>query len=468
MNGIRKDRSEGSVNCEVASGRLYTGSQMAPQPAQFAALGQPAIVTGDGAFTSLFFKTIPFWLLLAYGSFLPATLTPWFQILGVPVDSFDFLMTATAVFYVLMFLISPIQSSPVEWNRRLPLWTAGILCFAALSFLWNGLEGLERRAMAVNLAVSVVTVALSYFLVLYVPAERLDDFLFLLAAGISVVGLAYSAESFLGLNLRSELGRSYSVGFGIDRVHGPLFASSRGHIILLPAVAYMVQGLMVDRTRRVLKTVILLSLVVTCLGLGSRAALLLLLFFALTLCWVARKRMSAVIMFLGIVALSVGLVFSIASGERLESMIDSGRLTTHVTALETLRGRGFALDVAGTGYGSIWHWYLEDVTMGDKIIRGWLMRWTEYGMTLYNSHSLVLLLILELGALGLVYLAKIWSVLAGIFLAGLRRGPTGVFACGVAISGLSMLAEIMIFKEPKTSAIWLIFLFAALKSESKQ
>ncbi len=430
-----------------------------------AAFSQPAVLVAGRSNAWLLFWTAPFWFLLLYGSFVPATLNPWLEIAGVPVDSFDVLMTVTAAFYVLLFLNTPAQPRAARWNRGLPLCTAAILAYAAISFLWNGLDGTERIGMAVSLVVAAATLVLAYFLILYLPAEQLNSFLLLLCGTLAVIGLAYSAESFLGLNLRSELGRSYSVGFGIDRVHGPLFASSRGHLILLPAIAYVLQSLLVDRSRRLLKTAILLSLVLTCLGLGSRAALILLFAFGLVLCWAARTRMSGLFLFLGILAISAGFVFSAASGERLQSMVDSDRLTTHLTAWDTIKGRDLSRDLSGSGYGSIWHWYVEDVTLGDKILHGWLMRSTPYGATLYNPHSLPLLLIVELGFLGLLYLVKIGAEMGRLLWRGLRRGPAGIFACGVALSTLAFFAEVVIFKEPKTSGIWLIFLFAALKTE---
>jgi hypothetical protein len=273
----------------------------------------------------------------------------------------------------------------------------------------------------------------------------------------------YSAETFLSLGLRSELGQFYNTfGFGIDRVHGPLFASSRGQIILLPALAFAFQEFLAGRRRRWMLLQIL-ALTVTLLGLGSRAAILLLAAFITAVAILARRRMVSVLALLTISVIGGTLVFYKASADRLQSFQDSRRLQTHLTSWDIVRTRDWSANLAGSGYGSIWPWYMEDALLGDLIARGHDLRQLDYGTVLFEPHSLPLILVVELGAFGTLFLLKFGRDILALVIDGVHNSSEAVLAAGVAISSASCLGETLIFKDAKVSAIWLIFLFAAMR-----
>jgi hypothetical protein len=362
-----------------------------------------------------------------------------------------------------IWFVVPRSVEKINWHKSLPHWMIAAIVFALISSGWNGLTGVDSTAMAVNAVISLCSVLFAFLLVGETPPAEIRGLLSRITLFLSAIGVLYSAESFLALGLRSELGQFYNTfGFGIDRVHGPLFASSRGQIILLPALAFALQEFLARR-RRGWMLLQVLSLTVTLLGLGSRAAVLLLAAFIVAAAVLARRRIPAVAVLLSVSIIGGTLVFFQASPDRLLSLQDSRRLQTHLTAWDIVRTRDWSANLAGSGYGSIWHWYMEDALLGDLIARGIDLRQLDYGPVLFEPHSLPLILVVELGAFGTLVLLKFAKDLLALVVDGIRNSSDAVFTAGLAISAVSCLGETLIFKDAKVSAIWLIFLFAAMR-----
>jgi hypothetical protein len=409
-------------------------------------------------------RQLLFWITLAYWSFVPGSSVPWVQLAQIPVSTYDILLALVACCFTLTWLLTPRPMVDSGREKQLALWVASLIGYALLSCCWNGLKDLDHTAMTINAGISFCTLMFAFFVISPLSAAALPSFLFQLVGFISVVGLVYSAESFLGLGFRSELGQFYNTfGFGIDRVHGPLFASSRGQFILIPALAFVIEGFLRERGNRLWTGLQILGLTITLLGLGSRAAILLLALLALTVAVLARRQWLAVVALLPIGYLGWVLVFSQASGDRLRSFEDSTRLQTHRTAWDMLRNRDFSENIVGSGYGSIWPWYMEDALEGDRIAKGRDLRTIERGQVLFEAHSLPLILLIELGVVGGIFLLRLTKDLVALVIDGIRSGNYAVFAAGVAISALSGFGETLIFKDAKVSGIWLLFVFAAMR-----
>jgi hypothetical protein len=91
-----------------------------------------------------------------------------------------------------------------------------------------------------------------------------------------------------------------------------------------------------------------------------------------------------------------------------------------------------------------------------------MMQSTDYGVMLYQPHSVLLLLGVELGAVGLSFFAKLWGVLGRLVLRAVSRQKNSFAVMGVACAALGMFADTILFKDGKTSAFWWFFLLAAL------
>ncbi len=80
------------------------------------------------------------------------------------------------------------------------------------------------KAMLFTLGMAGAAFLMPYSVIASLTQEQIRSILRAIAFGLAAAGAVYSLESFFSLGLRSELGRSYSVGFpASDRVKDPLF-----------------------------------------------------------------------------------------------------------------------------------------------------------------------------------------------------------------------------------------------------
>jgi O-antigen ligase len=422
---------------------------------------------------------LPFWLGLFFWSLYPSLSTPWFEIGKIPVSSKDVVAIGLTAFYVLYAVASAAVyrgrggqaewvMSRVSWHGHLPALTIGIAAYAALSTAWSSMEPRDSAAMLYTLLTTVSAVALGYVMIANRPSDTVCAFLWRLTLYLAALGLLYSAESLFSLGLRSDLGTALDSGdFGIQRVRGPLFASSTGFFILLPAAAFAIQQLVRRRTHWLLSSVVVLALMTTLIMLGSRAGLLLLGLFIVLLLFAKETRRSGVI-FLAIppVLLAIALVFSVADTSRFQDLHEEGRFETHRTSWQIIEHRALMTTLLGSGYGSYWPWYLPDVELGAAelyelgLYTGLVSN--PFGILLYHPHSTLLLLVVEAGVIGLLYFIALWFVLLRLLSRSFFGGTSTIFGIGVVVSGLSMLFDLFLFRMPQLTVLWWVFVFGAL------
>jgi len=429
-----------------------------------------AVLNRPVASQSIFLWKIPLVLWFLLSSFLPATQTPLYTIWEIPVSAYNlWLLGAAVICSGTFFLSDHHETRAANWHRNLHWWLLGLLAYAGLSVRWSGMDTSNERAMLFTLVMAGAAFLMPFTVTASLSREQIRSMLRLTAFGLAAVAAVYSLESFFSLGLRSELGRFYSVGFGIERVKGPLFESSVGHIILLPAAAFLLEDLLTTCTGRLYKSLAAILISISILGLGSRAAMLVVALFVATVLFVlrgVRYRLLIVGLLAAGLAVAGAVVFSSASTGRLYSFADPRRLSTHTTALSAVSNRDSSINVLGSGYGSFWAWYLPDVEQGDLIARGGDMRRSEFGETLYQPHSVLLVLAVELGLIGLLFFVKIWSVLAGLIASAWNGGRDAIFSVSVAVTSVAMFGDLIIFKNPKVSAIWWFYILAAVALQS--
>jgi hypothetical protein len=323
----------------------------------------------------------------------------------------------------------------------------------------------NSRAMLYSLAFAAGAFLLPFSVVSSLTPSQIRSFSRLVALALAVIGAVYCMVSFFGLGVRSELGHFYTYGFGLERVKGPLFEPSTGYMILLPAAAVLLQDWLDEVPGHAgANAAGLAALSITLIGLGSRFALVATGVFVVALLITsksARNFRIAAAAVIGI-ALSAGTVLHYASAERLESFQDPQRASTYTTSLNIVEEREPALSFVGSGYGSVWPWYMTDWNQQERIARGYMMFSTDYGTMLFQPHSVFLLLTVELGAAGLLYFVMLWTSMVGLVSRAISRQRNIITALGMACASLGMLADTILFKNPKVSAVWWFFLLAAL------
>lgn len=432
--------------------------------------------TDTNAF-SLFLLELPFWLSLSYWSLLPDTITPEFDFLFIPINAKDLVLIAVACFYLLLVTITNFGGTtndrPWNWHYHLPILTVILLFYAAVSIQESGMDASNTRAMIYTLVLTASAFLLGYTLLAKRSATSVRSFLWRLTVYLAALGLLYSAASFFSLGMgdvRADLNAGAS-DFGIVRVRGPLFGASTGHFILVPALAFAIQELIQNRNQRLFKLAVIMALTLTIVGLGSRAALLIVgIFFLCLTLFMKNKRqaLTAAIIIVILISTTTAIVYSKASTDRLYSLEDSSRSETYLTSFQIISHRTAELNITGSGYGSYWPWYLTD--MDDAKVS--FMDSTPtflvhpFGYLLYHPHSTFLLCVVELGVLGLTFFAALWIALVKLLLHNHQRIESSIFNCGIFASGFSMFFDFFIFKGGQINMIWWAYLFGALAFNS--
>lgn len=408
---------------------------------------------------------VPFLLWFLLASFLPDTMTPKPLVFDIPVRGADLiLLFAALISFAGWFCTGSASSGADSWHRNLPLWFSFILGYAAVSTLWAQMDWINMRGMLFSLVFAAAAFVLPYSVISSLTRDEVRSLARLMALGIAVAGALYSAESFFGLGLRSELGKFYTYGFGMERVKGPLFEASTGYMILLPAAGVLLQDWFDTPDHALLDAGGLAALSIALIGLGSRFALIVVGLYLVAIMLTGRGARAFQMTAVTLVALVMAslVVSQYASAERLEQFQDKQRSSTYATSLRIVEERDAAISVAGSGYGSIWPWYMADWDLAERIARGYMMQSTDYGVMLFQPHSVLLLLGVELGAAGLIFFAKLWGILGRLVSSAVSRQENSFAAISVACAGLGMLADTLLFKGPKISAFWWFFLLTAL------
>jgi O-antigen ligase len=406
----------------------------------------------------------PLWVALGVWSFLPSRMTAMWQVFGVPVRNTDLLVILLACLYGMDFVTRPkTRTANAGWHGGLPAALGLTLLYALFSLAWSNLKGEDAAMMVYPLVSTAASAYLGYMLTAKKSGAGLREFLWRLTIFMAVVGAVYSAESLFSLGFRSLVDIP-SQGFGIDRVRGPLFESSTGFFILLPALSLALQELADGRVPRLLGGAVTFTLLVAILGLGSRAGVLLLLLFLVIFAFVHGKRPGKTLLVAALAACLVGawlVVFSRATPTRLANMAEEGRLLSHTTSWNIIAGRSLVTNLAGSGYGSWWPWYATETRFEEGDHLAWMVRRvTPYGILLYHAHSTPLALVVELGVVGFLFAVKLFGTL---FRTALRSSHNSYFAWGVAVSSISLLFDLFLFRRPTRDLVWWVYVFGLLR-----
>jgi O-antigen ligase len=283
---------------------------------------------------------------------------------------------------------------------------------------------------------------------------------------VAFTGVVYFCESYFEIGLRSSEGRdSASFAFEIQRVHGPLFGAACGYFLLLPAIGAALDRVLSNQKTLVIDLAVLFALAVSLVGLGSRGAMISIVVFMSTFVILNRKSNYKVIWLITILfvfAVAVLLVYSKASSEKITTLEDNDREETYKAAFNLVSSNGLSC-FFGTGYGGVWSWYLPDVEDGGALHTRSFFVATKYGVMLYNPHSVMLMLIVEFGAVGFLFFVKLLQLPIFLMIKSWTNYRSPGISSALLACSLAYFLDFPVFKYWSMSLLWWIFALGALR-----
>jgi hypothetical protein len=408
-----------------------------------------------------------FWLIFASWTILPSTAVSWWQIAGIPIKSIDALTILLCLLYAAPRISSPCRRLPRGWHSWMPLSLIALAAWGMISTSWSGAGPRDALAMCYCMALTAASGLLAYLVISSVSDVR--GFLWRLVIALTCVCCLYTAQSFLGLGLRDPSAVTPN-DFGIDRVRGPLFESSTGYFLLIPAMAFALQESLARRVKTIYGFACVFCLALTTIGLGSRAGLLLFGLFIVSCIWAAKglNKITALAIVLVMGAAGAAVIFTKAKTDRLQSHDKDARSAMHEAVAGIMLDRSPAELLIGSGLGSFWPWYLTETEGGDLYAGGRYARRTRYGVLLYHPHSTILDLVVEMGLPGLLFLLSLAAVLLNALRRAFRSGQNRMLAAGVVVSLASIVFDLFLVRRPTRDAVWWLFVFGLLASLSQE
>jgi O-antigen ligase len=407
--------------------------------------------------------TLAFFAAIGVASFTPGRLKLLVEVFGVPVLLHEGFIAATAAFVIIAAMFHRWRGAA---DARAVYWTYLLLfSYAALSMTWSSVASPDTEAMAWTLIMAASALCVAYAIVSH-QRDGPDALLARVTGLLGVIAAIYAAQSFFDLGLRSGSNGEADPVFGIDRVRGPLFGAAIGGTILIPALSYAVQDILLGKHRK-RNAFAAIALLIAALGTGSRATLLGLVVFVSVAGFGVRslrQRLALLVVVLAIGGAGVGFVFSRASSERLTSLEDDTRAMTWASGIGGLARAGTLKKVLGLGYGSYWPWYLVDVRGEGNAQFADFIQHRPAGETLYHPHSTPLLLVVELGVPGLVAGVVLIAYLVRKRRALLRERRHVLLFAGLAGSAVTFATDLLVFKTPYVNLIWWTYVFGALST----
>lgn len=357
--------------------------------------------------------TAPFFCTLIIWAYLPYTRTPVVTLWDIPVKGPDVCLFILLFTFGWATFISPYRNAKVRAScKSLVVWLLTALVYAALTMLWSEMDTRNTLAMGYTLCSAAACFLVPYFAYLTMSSAQVRGVLWLLSGLLAVVSLSYFIQAFFGLQFRTR--NDYEViTFGMARVAGPLLYPAKSHFQLLPAAAFILSELVARRVRAVVATPLIIMILLALLGSGSRAAVISLAIFVV-LVGISLRGISKAIVIAVILTVCAGIVAVLSIQAKADRLLSSDRMReqTYATSLAIISNQTPIRRVFGDGYGRWWPWYIADVEDGGALVTGRFVQRTDYGLTLYNPHSVLLLSWVELGAVGLFLFVGLMIFLA--------------------------------------------------------
>ncbi|QKQ71176.1 hypothetical protein [Acinetobacter sp. 10FS3-1] len=287
------------------------------------------------------------------------------------------------------------------------------------------------------LLVSVVIILIAY---IYSDIADYEKFFYYLSWFLTFIFLLYA--------IYFPFGDS-----GYNRLKGPLGNAATIHVSILLVISVFVSEIMYGNRVKVLSGIGLFINIFLIILTGSKAALLCLVLFLMLLMMrnFSFKKMIVTVFlgFLGFVAYSL---FFLKDRIVLEDFARTSNLETSLAILFSKTSN----IIFGTGYGSVWPWYIYETSFSPNDLYGVYLVHSE-GITLFHPHSVLLWSFVELGAIGL--LIVLYLLISPFFKYFKFEGYKWVLLCGLLSTIPSFLFDSFLMKNWTISIFWMLFYF---------
>jgi len=337
---------------------------------------------------------------------------------------------------------------------------------------WNGQELLYKAYSFVQALMMSVTVLGAVVLISGLSYEKRINITSRLTFILSFVVIVYMGLSFVFPSFRPSsayMDRSdFTLGF--MRVFGPLAPSSTLSFALFPALSYSISRLFVSGKSKLFWGMFVLLFFVATLATGSRAAILGLMMFILVFVLVYKISALKVILPIGIL---LGLVILIVGiPERYFQFEDNARVETYKTGMRAFTSSPKAI-LVGAGHGRLYSRLYVLSERARTNANDWFMqsKQTEYGFTIYSSHSTLVRLLAETGLIGFLLFVTVLLWLAWrLFGRRYTRIKNSVMFHGrISLVGclagyILMPFDVYIIEYSWLSFIWFIYAICAVET----
>jgi hypothetical protein len=341
-----------------------------------------------------------------------------------------------------------------------------IVClYAVLSMAWVHSTPRDRMAMGFTILMTLSSFLAAYFVVDNKSESEMIHMMHIVSLLMSFIGLVYFLGALVSLGLREHMDLLGGPEEVARRVRGPLFGAANGYFILLPSIGLTLDRLTARKSSLVIDLTALSALLLATVGLRSRGAMLSLAVFCLFSTLTRRTTFTKLLwctIAASCITVSAFFIFSETEAERVANLQDIERSGTHEVAFDIICSRGL-YSLVGTGYGGVWSWYLPDVEDGGAYATNRFLISTPKGEVLFNPHSVMLMLVVELGVVGLLFAFKLLELPLYLVIVSWRRKYFTGLACGLVGSIPALFLDFPVFKYWPMSFFWWIYALGALR-----
>jgi hypothetical protein len=379
-----------------------------------------------------------------------------------------FVLTAAGYLCALALRTKRASSSPGErrWLSPLPISLGALIAFSWFSLYWADLPARYMVPTVWNLVVVTAAFVMAACLIFSRPPEVVQGFLLratLMVAGIGLIYCVGSVSNVGGLR-QEESQRALATEFGIPRVQGPMTLACRGHIFVLPALAFALQLVAHKRATFMSLLPAMFCLMLWLLGMGSRSTMLSLgVFLAvmfLTQTSSLKKAFINLVLTLIIVAACLVVFVQLEADTTRLGNEDRERMECYETAFKLFENAPPQYQLFGQGYGAVWQSYILKWEAGGAETTGRTFTDTRYGRILCQPHSTFLLVIVELGIVGVVLFCCVALELARLVILHCWRGELPIFALAFAAAAPAVFTDTHLLDDAEMhSVMLLIFTF---------
>ncbi len=410
---------------------------------------------------------IPFWLYFAFRIHMYPGRKPYFSFKSIMIDSNDVALIITALIYLIFTFFSRFSFTAKfkfqDWAKKLPLFFLILCLYAATSVNWANLDNHHYTGILFSVLPILASFFLAYFFISSLSKQEIMNFMNRFLFVFSVYCLLFTILAVFGL--RHHLFRHVKFYNPVsERVSAPFLFSVTAAYVVVPLIAFALQQLFTGRMNKFIYLFCFASLTLTLFGVLSRGAVIVIILFIMLLFFWKKsidKKLIPYLIIILVVSFSVAtIVINFPFSQRLAGYETPARDQLYQRSLEIVDESSLIENIRGQGYGGVWPWYNYYRTGGDNI----RPKPGELRTIMCSSHSDLLIMVVELGLLGLIFYLWLYFVIFKTLFLNRKNNHFYIFNCAIAASLLTGIYSNPTFVFYSAAGVmWWIFLLALLK-----